>query len=69
MTSALRLSEVARVLVHFNQLASFIVNVNHGIMRTAAKLGLADCFADRVWFAVPQATELPEQFAFVRRSV
>ena len=33
--------EIARVLVRFDYVASFIVNANHGIMRTAASVPTA----------------------------
>jgi hypothetical protein len=46
------LFEIARVLVRFDHVASFIVKVNHGIMRTAEKLGLADCFAHCIRLAI-----------------
>src|SRR5260370_32002837 len=39
--SCLRLLEPARVLVRLNHIASFIVNANHSIMRSAEKLGNA----------------------------
>jgi hypothetical protein len=41
------------VLVRFNHVARFIVNVNHSAMRAAAKLRIVDC----IRLAVPQATE------------
>jgi hypothetical protein len=44
------------VLVRLDHVASFIVDADHGVMRTAEKLGVADCIADCVWLAVPQAT-------------
>jgi hypothetical protein len=40
------LFEVARVLVRFNHVASFIVNANHSVMRPVAKLCVVDCAAD-----------------------
>jgi len=49
--------EIARVLVRFDPVTRFIVNANHGIMRAAEKLGVADCVSDCVGFAVPQTTE------------
>src|SRR4051794_25572564 len=48
------LFEIARVLVHFNHVASFIVNANYGIMRTAVELRVADCI---IWRVVPQPTK------------
>ena len=52
-----RLFELARVLVRLDDVASFIINVNHCVVRTAQKLGVVDCTADCVWLAVPQPTE------------
>jgi hypothetical protein len=49
--------EIARVLVRFDPVTRFIVNANHGIMRAAEKLNVADCVSDCVGFAVPQTTE------------
>ena len=46
------LFEIARVLVPFDHLARLVVNANHSIMRTAEKLGLADCFAHSIRFAI-----------------
>jgi hypothetical protein len=46
--------KIARVLVHFNHVARFIVNANHSITRAAAKLCAANCIADRVWLGMPQ---------------
>ena len=43
VTSALRLFEIASVLVCFDQLARIIVNANHSIMRTTVKLCISDC--------------------------
>jgi hypothetical protein len=37
VTSALRLFEIARVLVRFNHVARLIVNANHCVMRPAVK--------------------------------
>jgi hypothetical protein len=42
--------------VCLDHVGSFIVNANHGIMRTAVKLGKADGVADCVWPGVPQWT-------------
>ena len=57
VTKNLRLFGIAGVFVCFDHVASFIVNANHGTMRTTAKLGVADCIADCIWLAIPQATE------------
>jgi hypothetical protein len=54
---ALRLFEIARVLVRFDLVASFIVNANQGVTSAAAVLGIADCAAGSIRFAVPQPTE------------
>jgi hypothetical protein len=51
------LVEIASVLVHFDHFASLIENANHSVMRTAEKICIADCVADSVWLAIPQATE------------
>jgi hypothetical protein len=45
------------VLVRFDHVSSFIVNANHSIVRTAEKLGVADCVRDRVWITVPEPTK------------
>jgi hypothetical protein len=37
------LFEIAGVLVRFDHVARFIVNANHGIMRAAEMLDIADC--------------------------
>ena len=50
--SEFELSEIARVLVRFDHVASFIANANHGIIWPAEKLGLADCFAHCVRLAI-----------------
>jgi hypothetical protein len=64
------------MLVHFNHVASGIVNTNHGIVRAAAMLCVADCVADRVRSVIPQPTEwqsignqidAPLQFAICKR--
>src|SRR5947207_2377849 len=52
-----RLFELARLLVRFDHIASFIINVNHCVVRTAQKLGVVDCTADCVWLAIPQPTK------------
>jgi hypothetical protein len=39
------LSELARVLVRLDHVASRIVNANHCIMRSAVELRVADCVA------------------------
>ncbi len=41
------LFEIARVLVRLDHVASFIVNANHGIMRTAVEFRVSDCVAWR----------------------
>ena len=46
--------EIARMLVRLDHVARFIVNANHGVVRPAAKLRVADCIADRVWLAIPE---------------
>ena len=51
------LLEIARVLVRFDHVASFIVNVDHGVMRSAALAGVADCIAGSVRSVMPQPTE------------
>src|SRR5947208_16917423 len=51
------LFEFARVLVRLDHLARYIVNANHSIMGATAKLRVADCIADCVRLAVPQATK------------
>jgi hypothetical protein len=48
------LFEIAGVVVRPNQVARFMVNANHGVVRPAAMLGVLDCVAD---FHVPEATE------------
>jgi hypothetical protein len=50
------LFQLARELVRFDPLDSFIVNPNHGIMRAAVEICIADCVAYRVWLAIPQPT-------------
>jgi hypothetical protein len=42
--------------MRFDHVASYIVNANHSIMRTAVKLGKADGVADCVWPGIPQWT-------------
>ena len=44
----LRSLEIVRVLVRFDHVASVIVNANHSVVRSAAKLRVADCITDRV---------------------
>jgi hypothetical protein len=51
------LFELALVLVRFDHVASRIVNANHGIMRTAEKLGVTDCITGRIRLGILQATE------------
>jgi hypothetical protein len=43
--------------MRLDHVASLTVNANHRIVRPAEKFRLADCIADCVRFAVPQATE------------
>jgi hypothetical protein len=52
------LFELARVLVGLNHVAGFFVNANHSIMRPAIKLRVADCVADCIRLAIPQAARL-----------
>jgi hypothetical protein len=40
------------MFMQLDYLANFIVNANHGIMGTAEKLGLADCFAHCIRLAI-----------------
>jgi hypothetical protein len=51
------LSEIARVLVRLDHVASRIVNANHGIMSATTMPRVADCIAGRIWFGIPQPTE------------
>jgi len=55
--ATLALFELARVLVRFDHVASFIVNVDHSVMRAAEKLCVVNRVADSVWLTVPQPTE------------
>jgi glutathione synthase/RimK-type ligase-like ATP-grasp enzyme len=48
------LFELAPVLVRLDQIAHFIVNPNHSIVRAAEKLRKADRLADCVWPSVSQ---------------
>jgi len=43
--------------MRFDQVASVIVNANHGIMRAAAMLRVTDCIRDSIALAIPQPTE------------
>jgi hypothetical protein len=43
--------------MRLDHVASVIVNPNHSIMWTAKKLRVADCIADCIRLAIPQATE------------
>jgi hypothetical protein len=43
--------------VRLDHVARSIVNVHHGIVRTAAILCVVDCIAAGVWLAIPQRTE------------
>jgi hypothetical protein len=54
---ALPLLEIARVLVRFNHIASFIENANHSVMGAAVELRVAYCVVDRIRPGVPQPTE------------
>jgi len=45
------------VFVRLDHVTRFILNANDGIMRTAEKLGKADCVADCIWPGIPQRTE------------
>jgi hypothetical protein len=49
--------EIARVLVRFDHVARFIVNVDHSVMRAAEKLCVVNRVADSAWLTVPQPTE------------
>ena len=51
-----RLFEIARVLVRFDYIARCIVNANHGVVRAAEKLCVADCIPDCVWAVITQRT-------------
>jgi hypothetical protein len=46
-SAPLRLFELARVLVRFDHVASFIVNANHSAMWAAVKLCLVDYVANQ----------------------
>jgi hypothetical protein len=46
--------ELARVLVCFDHVASFIENANHGMMRATEKLCVVNCVRG---VEIPQATE------------
>jgi hypothetical protein len=45
LPKALRLAEIARVLVRLDHVARFLVNANHGIASAAAMLRVANCVA------------------------
>jgi hypothetical protein len=45
------------VLVRFDDIASFIVNANHGIMRPAEKLRVTDCIRGYIRPGVPEVAE------------
>jgi hypothetical protein len=49
-----RLFELASVLVRLDRVARCIVNANHSIMRTTAKLCVVDCI---IRLAIPEVTE------------
>ena len=51
------LTKIARVLVRFDHVASFIENANHYVVGAAAVHRVADRVADRIWLAIPQATK------------
>jgi hypothetical protein len=51
------LFEIARVLVRLDHVTRIFVNANHGIMRAAVKLCVADCVTNCARLAVPQPTE------------
>jgi hypothetical protein len=51
------LFEIPSVLVRLDHVARCIVNANHSVMGAAPKFGVANRIADRVWFAIPQATD------------
>jgi hypothetical protein len=51
------LFELARLLVRFYHVATFIVNANHSIMRATEELCVADYVRDRVRIAVPQSAK------------
>ena len=51
------LFEITVVFVRLDQVARFIANANHGIMRPAEMLRVTDYIADPVRLAVPQPTE------------
>ena len=43
--------------MRLDHIASVIINADHSIMWPAAVLGVANCIADRILFAIPQPTE------------
>jgi len=45
------------MVVRHDHIARLIVNANHGIMRAAGMLGVADCVADGVRLAIAKPTE------------
>ena len=45
-----RLSELALVLVCFNHVASFIINADHSVVRTAVEIGIAESVRVELWF-------------------
>ena len=51
------LFEIAHVFVRLNHVARFIVNANHGIVRTATELRVVDRMTDCVRLAVSQAAK------------
>ena len=60
--------KLARVLVRFNHIASFVVNANHGVMRPAEKFCIADCIADCISLGIPQATVAIEMLKKLSRT-
>jgi hypothetical protein len=54
---ALRLFEIANVLVRLDHVARCIVNANHGIVRPAVKFCVTNCMVGRIGLGVPQPTK------------
>jgi len=54
--SALAFFELANVLLHFDHVASRIVNADHSVMWAAEKPGVIDCVAGCFWTAIPHRT-------------
>jgi hypothetical protein len=57
MKSELTTFEIARVLVRFNHVASFIENADHCVMRAAAMLCVSDCVYDCICITVQEVTK------------